>query len=903
MTPDSIGTVEKLQRLDQLLDRAYARRPDHPAVIDADEHLTYRALAALVTKVADRLRDEGLKPDEPVIAIVSNGARDVAGFHAVWRAGGVVVPVHRSAPLAYLEKLIARTGARALVNLQPDLRLPGRFETTEPVLRLDTTPPPPRPILAGAAWITFTSGSTGEPKGVVHGHDNYTAKLATIGQVLDFRSSDRTLLPLQLTFAFGQWVALATLIAGGTVVMKSRFEVQDFLASLEDGITRVPMVATMMRLIRAEGAEGERAVPAFEGLVMSGGEALPPALGQWLQEIWPKARLCDIYGLTETATCDFYVPPDDYARLAGTIGKPWPGVDYRISAEGELQIKTPYAMRGYLDAPDMTEAAFDERFFKTGDLASAREDGTVELTGRAKELIIRGGNKVAPLEIEAVFSAHPHVASALATGVPDAIRGEAIHLMVVPRPGAKIDEQALRAWALERLDRYKQPDILHFGTELPLGRTGKADRAALREQILDQKPAPAPDGASVEGKWRAVTLLVLATVSGMSLWFAAAAVLAEWRAVYELGPVRSALLTSSVSAGFVIGTLASAAFGLADRLEPRRLFCWSALASALANALLLWVEPGGAASIAARFAVGMFAAGIYPVGMKLAAAWTTKNAGGRTDTGLLVGLLVGALTLGSSAPWALDVAGGLDWRTTLISASLVTALGGLLVLLAPTGPGLKRAATFIWTDALAGWRDPALRLVNLGYLGHMWELYAMWAWIGAFLASSFALNPGGGDAAALAKGGTFVVIAAGAVGCVIGGMLADRLGRTAITSAAMAISGCCALAMGFLHGAAPGLVLLVGIIWGMSVVADSAQFSACAVELAPPEYTGTMLTVQTCLGFLLTIVTIQAVPFVVGALGWGGAFALLSLGPAVGVAAMLKLRAHPRSAELAGGAR
>ena len=198
----------------------------------------------------------------------------------------------------------------------------------------------------------------------------------------------------------------------------------------------------------------------------------------------PDAELADIYGLTETSTCDFSLPPADQERFAGTIGTPMPEVAFAIE-ESELLIKTPFIMAGYLDAPEMTQAALRGDYFRTGDLAEETAPGRVRLIGRAKELILRGGNKVAPLEIERVFLDHPDVAEALATGVPNARLGEAVHILIVPKSGRTLSAERLRDWAAERLDKYKLPDAIHFGAAIPLGRTGKADRTALRVYLSD----------------------------------------------------------------------------------------------------------------------------------------------------------------------------------------------------------------------------------------------------------------------------------------------------------------------------------------------------------------------------------------------------------------------------------
>lgn len=399
------------------------------------------------------------------------------------------------------------------------------------------------------------------------------------------------------------------------------------------------------------------------------------------------------------------------------------------------------------------------------------------------------------------------------------------------------------------------------------------------------------------GKWPSLAVLALAEVLALALWFSASAVVPALRADYGLDAFHASLFTSAVQAGFVAGTLGSAVLGLADRLDPRRFFMASAVVAGGANALILAVDPTSAAVPALRFVTGMCMAGIYPVGMKLAATWA------KGDLGLLVGLLVGALTLGSASPHLFNALGGLDWRFTIASTSLAALAAAALIGLAGIGPNIGRAPRFDPHHVLEAWTTSSLRLANLGYLGHMWELYAMWAWIVVFLHESFQASMAAGEAALWAKLATFATVAAGAVGCLLGGVVADRWGRTTLTMAAMAVSGSCALLVGLLFQADPWLLTAVCLVWGVSIVADSAQFSASVTELSDRSLIGTMLTVQTCLGFLLTLFTIHMIPVLVEAVGWRYAFAALSIGPFLGVWAMGRLRAHPDAVKLAGGNR
>jgi MFS family permease len=384
-------------------------------------------------------------------------------------------------------------------------------------------------------------------------------------------------------------------------------------------------------------------------------------------------------------------------------------------------------------------------------------------------------------------------------------------------------------------------------------------------------------------KTRSILLLMIAEVCGMSLWFVSAAVLPGMVAEFPMSAGQQAALSSGVQGGFVLGALALAISGLPDRLDPRFVFAGCAVLAGLANAALLVVPPDTLGAVLLRVATGALLAGVYPVGMKIAVGW------GSTDRGLLVGALVGAVALGSASPHFLALTGGADWRTTVMLASGLAIAGGLLALGAKLGPHHVTAAAFNPKAIGTAWTNKGVRLAILGYLGHMWELYAMWAWIGLIAAASFAISMPSGDATRLATLTAFLVIALGAVVCVPTGWLADRLGKAQVAAGAMVVSGGSALLAALTFGGPLWLVLPVLLLWGASVIPDSPQLSALVADHAPADQTGSLLTFQTALGFALTMVTVQATPVLADLWGWQLVLVVMALGPVAGVWAMRAL--------------
>ncbi|MEZ5738147.1 MAG: class I adenylate-forming enzyme family protein [Burkholderiaceae bacterium] len=435
------------------------------AIDDGHRQLSFAQVQARADELAGLLRAHGVARTEPIVVDVANRATDIAAFLAAWQVGGVVVPVHLATPPAARAALLARLGSRFVID--------------DGISQIADAPPPARPLLDGAGTIIFTSGSTGQPKGVVLSAQRAADKLAMIQRMTGWQTGEASLVALQLTFSFGQWVSWLTLLNGGCLHLRARFDARETLSVLDSGaVQRFSAVPTMLRHL-----VGLQRVSPFAGHIMAGGEPFAQTLAERVMAAFPAAAIGDIYGLTETGTCDFFVAPADFADQRGTIGRAGDRIDWRLDAQTqELQIRSPWAMLGYLDEPAMTGSAFDDGWFRTGDLAQALPGGGVRLIGRAKDLILRAGNKISPLEVEAAFLSHPGVAAALAAGVrqPDEDDNEAIHLALVlaGEPDPTLDE--LRQWAGQRLERFKMPQVIHLVDELPSGSTGKADRKALQ---------------------------------------------------------------------------------------------------------------------------------------------------------------------------------------------------------------------------------------------------------------------------------------------------------------------------------------------------------------------------------------------------------------------------------------
>lgn len=378
---------------------------------------------------------------------------------------------------------------------------------------------------------------------------------------------------------------------------------------------------------------------------------------------------------------------------------------------------------------------------------------------------------------------------------------------------------------------------------------------------------------------RQLAILGVGLVLAMSPWFATSAVIGELRDRWAIGTQQSSLLVITVQVGFVVGAVASATSGLADRIEPRRLLLVGTLGAALVNAMVVVGDSFGSALVY-RTLTGAFLALVYPSAMKAMSSWFA------TGRGFALGVMIAGLTVGSALPHLVNALGGFAWEPTLLIISALTVVGGVgIERLAAPGPHLAPPVPFDPARVRTVMANRQFRLASLGYFGHMWELYAMWAWVAVFASD---LVESGRAASAIAFG----AIGIGAIGSIHAGRFSDRQGRTTAARHAMEASGLMAVLVGFLVDAPLPLVLVALLLWGYAVVADSAQFSTIVSEVVAKDSVGTALTLQLAAGFVLSVVTIFLVPWLRDEWSWGVAFAALAPGPAVGVWAMRRLDAE-----------
>lgn len=402
--------------------------------------------------------------------------------------------------------------------------------------------------------------------------------------------------------------------------------------------------------------------------------------------------------------------------------------------------------------------------------------------------------------------------------------------------------------------------------------------------------------ASAE-RWTALGKICLGIIFAMTPWFSATAILPELREHWQLDDVLAAWMTNAVQIGFVLGALGSSITGLPDLISVRKLMAISALFAGLLNFCLL-IAPNAEVALILRLLTGVALALIYPPAMKLVTTWFVK------DRGLALGLIIGGLTLGSAFPHLIhSITSSIDWRFVVSLTSILSIVAGLIFAFFVTeGPFSYTTAKFQPSKIGKIIRDRSIALANLGYFGHMWELYAMWGWFLVYIRSAFEAS--NGISIAQTSLIVFVVISSGIFGCILGGYLSDRIGRTATTALMMGVSGSCALLIGFVFNGPEWLLIVIAIIWGISIIGDSAQFSAILTEIADRQLVGTALAFQMGIGFALTVISIQILPILAERLGsWQWTFIFLAPGPIIGVLAMLVLRRMPEAKQIAQGLR
>ncbi|MGB3830150.1 MAG: MFS transporter [Ornithinimicrobium sp.] len=392
---------------------------------------------------------------------------------------------------------------------------------------------------------------------------------------------------------------------------------------------------------------------------------------------------------------------------------------------------------------------------------------------------------------------------------------------------------------------------------------------------------------AISGEQRAQLALIAAVqVLVMASWFSASAVVPALRQDWDISLGQSTLLTIAVQIGFVVGAVSSAALNVSDRFPAHRVVAASAAAAAVSTATIALAVDSLWPAIALRLVTGVALAGVYPTGLKLMTSWFDSG------RGLALGVLVAALTFGSALPQLINSFASLPWRGVLGVSSVLALLGSAVAWqFVRPGPLTQPAPPLNPRYVLALFTQRGPRLANLGYFGHMWELYAMWTWLPAYFTASLMVSGVAAPSRTLVGLTAFAVIGvAGVVGCLLAGALGDRLGRATVAGWAMRISATCAVLAALVFGSSPYLVVPILAVWGASVIADSGLFSSCVADVVDPRYIGTALTTQTAIGFALTIATIQAVPPLVELGGWPTATAMLALGPIGGAIAMSRLQ-------------
>ncbi|MEU8678120.1 class I adenylate-forming enzyme family protein [Streptomyces sp. NPDC048560] len=475
---------------------------DRLALSDSQGRLSYGQLHAAVEEAAQLIHKGAGGDDGPVIVLMDNSVDSLVRLFAIWRSGRCAVPLDASVPAPVVISAADRTRAAAvslgdIEQTRSDLGELG--EVLPGGLRVLPAQHGERdPLLFGAALVIFTSGSTGIPKGVVLGHTGILAKLAMVQEALAYQPGDHALAVLRTSFLFCQWDILLALGTGGSVRLLGKFTPKGLCEALaEEPVSRVAVVPTMLRqilpLLEDEGVRDPLVRTRSPQQVVVGGELLPPQTGGRYRALLPHSGLSVIYGLTETSAPDFILPAADYDAHPDTVGRALTGVRWYVDAPGQaaavgdsgvLAVSSAGVLRGYLGQPELTSASVEDGFFRTGDQVEVREGGRITVQGRGTAVVVKGANKIAPAEVEAVLEQHPQVVDAFSCGVPDPSLGERLYAVVAPAPGHEPTPEELLRWMSQRVERYKVPDVLYIRESLPIGSTGKIDRAKLSDWVL-----------------------------------------------------------------------------------------------------------------------------------------------------------------------------------------------------------------------------------------------------------------------------------------------------------------------------------------------------------------------------------------------------------------------------------